>query len=326
MSKIRIGHLGTAHDHSADKMDCVLAHPDIFEVVGLAEPDYDREAAAKAYAEKVGVPYVTEEQLFAMEPDAIMVEGYELDLVPLARRCIDHGIHVHLDKPAGPDLGELQSLLDAAQVKHKIVQLAYMFRYNPAVVDCLNLVREGKLGELYEVTGVMNTLHSPEKRAWLGGLPGGIMYFLGCHMIDLAYLFLGKPDRITPFLKSTGFDGVNTIDNARAILEYPRGFSSVQVTSTEVCGGIRRQFVVCGSKGTYEIRPMEWPTLATFNGQKRPVAPDAGRHDAMMLDFAAMVRGEKENPFSYEYEMELSRILMACCNQRPSVDGNRSKI
>ena len=35
----------------------------------------------------------------------------------------------------------------------------------------------------------------------------------------------------------------------------------------------------------------------------------------MMLDFAAMVRGEKQNPYSYEYELGLQKLILACCGR-----------
>jgi hypothetical protein len=37
------------------------------------------------------------------------------------------------------------------------------------------------------------------------------------------------------------------------------------------------------------------------------------RYDAMMIGFAKIVRGECENPWSYEYELRLYRILLAAC-------------
>jgi hypothetical protein len=33
----------------------------------------------------------------------------------------------------------------------------------------------------------------------------------------------------------------------------------------------------------------------------------------MMRSFAQMVLGEKENPWSYEYELQLYRIVLAAC-------------
>ena len=32
-----------------------------------------------------------------------------------------------------------------------------------------------------------------------------------------------------------------------------------------------------------------------------------------MLDFVAMVRGEKENPYTYEYELEVQKLVLAAC-------------
>ena len=35
--KIRIGHVGTLHDHSLGKLNCVGKYPDIFKVIGIVE-------------------------------------------------------------------------------------------------------------------------------------------------------------------------------------------------------------------------------------------------------------------------------------------------
>lgn len=35
----------------------------------------------------------------------------------------------------------------------------------------------------------------------------------------------------------------------------------------------------------------------------------------MMLDFAAYVRGEKTNPYTYEYEYQLQKMILAACGQ-----------
>ena len=33
----------------------------------------------------------------------------------------------------------------------------------------------------------------------------------------------------------------------------------------------------------------------------------------MMLSFAKMVRGEQKNPYSYEYELDLFKTILKCC-------------
>jgi hypothetical protein len=37
------------------------------------------------------------------------------------------------------------------------------------------------------------------------------------------------------------------------------------------------------------------------------------RYDDMMRSFAEMVRGEKENPWTYDYELKLYKTLLKAC-------------
>ena len=144
---IRIGQIGMAHDHAEGKMLGIRCHPEVFEMVGVAE---DNPAHLKQHGGKScyqGLPVLsTEELLHTPGLDAVLVETEELKLIETARRCMDQGLHVHVDKPAGVDIGEFKQLLDDAQRKNRTVQMAYMYRYNPAVMRCLELVRDGTLG------------------------------------------------------------------------------------------------------------------------------------------------------------------------------------
>ena len=58
------------------------------------------------------------------------------------------------------------------------------------------------------------------------------MYIFAGHLIDLVLMILGKPDKVTPFLKQTRNDGL--IDNGLAVLEYPRATATVRVSVEEV--------------------------------------------------------------------------------------------
>lgn len=332
MRKIRVGHIGTLHDHSAGILPCVRSFPETFEVVGLVPESPERYEEIKDMDAYKGVPVMTEEELFAAGIDAALIEGFELDLVTAARRCVDRGIHVHIDKPAGADLGAFADLLRAAREKNVVVHMGYMYRYNPSVQEALRRKREGLLGEIYEVDAVMNTEHDPEKREWMAQFPGGIMFFLGCHMLDLVYLFQGKPNRVIPFLKHTGLDGVTAVDHGCALLEYDNGVSIARATSTEVNGYGRRQLVICGSKATYEIEPLEGATgktyytdrehSFTYGDRRSELSFTFGpRYDDMMLHFARCVRGEQQNEFDYDYELAVHTLVMQACG----VEGGNNK-
>ena len=331
--KIRLGHIGMSHDHSGQKLATARKYPDIFEIVGICEEKDAVYERLKNHPDYQGIPRLTTEQFFNSDLDAVLVEGFELDLVRLGQMCIDNDLPIHLDKPAGDDIVAFEKLLRDAKRKHLTVQLGYMYRNNPAVEYALKAVREGKLGEIYEVDAIMNTGHWLSKRQWLKCFDAGIMFFLGCHMVDFIHMFQGTPNNIIPFNRSTHFDNTDVIDHGFAVFEYDHGVSVARATATECNGWARRQLVICGQKGTIEIKPLETGNnqrygeinfteysplgSSTFCDRKQivEIPPVAGRYDSQLMEFAKCVRGEMENPFTYEYELQTQRMVLAACGQ-----------
>jgi predicted dehydrogenase len=88
-SRLRIGQIGTEHAHAAGKMAAMRSLTELWEVVGVTGP--------KGYE---GVKSMSVEELPAM-PDlkAVAVETTVEASCEMARRCIEAGKHVHLDKP-----------------------------------------------------------------------------------------------------------------------------------------------------------------------------------------------------------------------------------
>ncbi|MBR3872535.1 MAG: Gfo/Idh/MocA family oxidoreductase [Clostridia bacterium] len=327
MRKLRVVHFGVAHDHSGLTLETVRKFPDLYEVVGVCEPcesDRKRVENQPAYA---GLPWMSEEELFALENiDCALVEGDELRALEDAEKCIEKGWHVHMDKPAGTDCARLEKMLQKAKEKGLVFQTGYMYRYNPAMKYILKKVRSGELGDIASIETSMGVRHPAEKRDWLNRFPGGMMFFLGCHLIDMIYQIAGVPEKIIPQMCSTMADGVKAPDNGFAAMVYPHGVATVRVNAAEVNGYNRRHLVVCGTKGTIEVRPLECPTQVKeatlerakgldWSDSKFDVFPGyfSGRYDEMMTEFAACVRGDMQNPFDYAYEARLQRLVMAAC-------------
>ena len=112
-------------------------------------------------------------------------------------------------------------------------------------------------------------------------------------------------------------------DNNLAVLEYPNALVRIFVSSVEVNGWGRRQFVVSGRKGTVNIMPMERESFMTYSDTeiatsagrdmkeivKLPDFPTDCRYDEMMKDFYAYIMGTKENPFTYEHDYLVQKVL-----------------
>ena len=321
MDKIKIAQIGIGHNHGSEKMRAARSFPDVFEVVGVCEADPAWMKSRGSLDVYQGLPFMSEEELLDVPGlAAVLIETDVWNLIPTAQRCIDRDLHVHIDKPAGENLAAFEKLLADARRQSLVVQLAYMYRYNNAVQYAREMASSGALGEIFEIDAVMSTEHSRDFRDWLRHFRGGAMYIFGCHLIDLVIGFRGRPDAITPFLGKTRHEGVDVYDNTLAVLEYPNGPSTVRVSSVEVNGYGRRQFVVLGTKGSIEIKPFERPTVVTYAEGGGDIYCDCkrvielpsmgGRYDELLLDFARCVRGEKENPFGYEHELLIHKATL----------------
>lgn len=319
---LKIGQIGIGHNHGEAKMLAVRKFPELFEVVGFAEENEEwikKRGNLKGYE---GLNRYSVDELID-KCDAVMIETDVWDLTNTAQKCIDAGKHIHMDKPASGTLEEYKHLLNTAKAKNLVVQLAYMYRYNPAVQKCFELIKDGKLGEIYSINAEMSTRHPENYKKWLTNFGGGSMYIFGCHLIDLIVYIMGKPDKVTSFFKHTGLDGVDLADNNLAVMEYEKALARVFVSSVEVNGFGRRQLMVSGSKGTVNICPLERPTVMTYSDTEiadkayadrkilLPVEDNnlTGRYDVMMRDFYHYIKGTKENPFTYEHEYAVQEVL-----------------
>lgn len=338
MKRIKIAQIGLGHDHAQNMLVSLTKQSDIFEFAGLAMPENEASDFAADAEKYPDVRRMTVGEIFAIPGlDAVAVETEDEKLAKYALLAARHGKHIFMDKPGGFDHELFKRLVRTAKEKKLVFQTGYMYRFNPAVKDIFERVKRGELGEIYSVEAHMSCMHSPEKRQWLEKFPGGMMCFLGCHLIDLIVQLQGVPEEIVPFNTCTGIDGVTATDFGMAVLKYKNGASFVKVCACEPGGYYRRQLVVCGSKGTVELKPFEaavegagslkYTEICEVDGKDAVAScwsdtrrfsrtEDFDRYDGMLSTFAATVRGEMQNPYTYEYEEKLHRILLAACGEK----------
>ena len=324
--KIKIGQIGIGHNHAAALMPAVRKFPELFEVVGYAVEDdkwLDKWGNHPAYQ---GLKRMSVEEIIE-KSDAVFIESEVKKLTDYACMCIKAGKHIHMDKPAGGSVKQYADMLSYAEKHGLIVQLGYMYRYNNGIKKCLELIKQGKLGEIYSINAEMSTFHKPDYKKWLTEFDGGIMYILGCHLIDLILYILGEPEKITTYFKKTGLDGIDFPDNNLAVLEYEKAIARVFVSSVEVNGWGRRQFFVSGSKGSIDIKPIENKIKVYYSDKDiatneysdnkieldiSDIPPDC-RYDEMVKDFYDYIKGKKVNPYSYDHELLLKKVLDKIC-------------
>ena len=317
--RIKVGQLGVGHNHGAAKMESFLKLKDDYEVVGVVEPDpewREKRKNEKAYKD---LKWMTEEELFAVPGlKLVSVETDVPDLTAAALRCIKAGFHVHLDKPGDASFKKFTELLDEAGKRKLAVQLAYMFRGNPAFQFCIKAVKDGMLGQVYAFHAEMSRRLWPDYLKWVCQFKGGSTFIFGSHLVDLAVAMLGEPQKITPYLTKSD-PALTDSDTGLVVMEYPRCIASIRTSVLDHDAEKRRHLCVSGDKGTIEIRPLEHPTTLRLSLTEDCPPYQKGTHTVsfpgtidrytnQLLELAGVIRGEIANPCPLEYE----RLIQKC--------------
>ena len=331
MKKIRIAQIGVnRYSHALSVFNSLKTLPDIFDVVGYCLVEGEKERFEKELFVFNGYPELTLEEILN-DPtiEAVAVETEEIHLTKYAIMAAEHGKMIHMEKPGGTSLEEFEKLISLVKEKELVFHTGYMYRYNPTIREVIDNAKNGVYGDIISVEAQMCGYSEKTMRQWLEVFPGGMMFYLGCHLVDLILTIKGLPEKVYPFNRATGIDGVTGCDYGLALFEYPEGMSIAKTCNIEHGGFERRRLVVSGTKGAVELCPLEWLTgkkanqfteKIDYNGGtnwrargEKTVGEVHDRYDTMMQGFAAICRGEKVNEYTPDYELTLFKyVLMAC--------------
>lgn len=311
--------LGLGHAHALDIIKVLRASPD-FVLTGLCEPDESVRARYAPEAAVQGLPWLAQEALLG-DPSIQMVavESNVTRLLSFGRAVADAGKHLHLDKPAGTSLTAFRELLDSAARHQRLVQMGYMFRYNPGFDFIRKMMAEGALGPIHAIHASMCTDLTRQKRDGINIHPGGIMLELGCHLIDMIVLLLGEPKSVTPFIRHDTDVDDTLADNTLAVLEYDRAMVSVECAAREPQAGGGRRFKIAGSNGSITLEPLEPAharlALREAHGEYKAGVteidfPDLDRHVLDMAELAAAIRGERAFPYTKAHDYTVQRTVL----------------
>jgi predicted dehydrogenase len=331
VNKIKIGQIGFCHEHAGAKMETLKTMSDIFEIVGVVDDRNSRAARApKADNQKPyeGLKRMSEKELLSTPGlQMVVIETANTDLVPTALRCMKTGLAMHMDKPGGENIKLFRALLDGCRQRQMPFQMGYMYRTNPAIQFCQKAVRENWLGDIFEIQAGMSHNYGGEQyQQYLSNFKGGIMFNLGCHIIDFIISMMGRPGKVTPFLGSTLGAASGAKNNCLAVLEYPNAVTFLHACDLEVDGINNRRLKISGANGTIELSPLERfdgkPLEMKLNlrsGNKEYASGthiinfgiQKDRYEGQFKELAKIIRGEIKNPYTYEHDYLTQEVLLA---------------
>ncbi len=332
MSKIRMAQYGTKHGHAVSWIVSMLNNPTV-ELAGVYEPDpVRRQQVAEGDPAYAGVHWFesAEEMLGDPSIEAVTSEGLNAESLAFTEAIIGAGKHVLYDKPAGDNWEHWQRVVQQAKEKQLVLQMGYMFRHHLGFQQVAEWARSGLLGDIFSVRAHMSTWIPPERvalgyntRDTISKHAGGIFYDLGGHMLDQVVWLLGRPNKVTAFLRNDTGVVPAFKDNTLGVFEFDRAIAFIDIAAMEP-RPMARRFEVYGTKGSaIMVEPFEPAhTLRLVleeaaggydKGLHMIPVPHQGRqeaHDLSLADFIAAVRGEKEPVRSYEHDLLVQETLL----------------
>jgi predicted dehydrogenase len=315
---IPVGFLGTGYSHFKEKHN-LLAEAEGWHLVGLCEEDDAVRAKGPA-----GARWLSVDDLFA-RAEVVIVESAVQDHARDAKRALLAGKHVHVEKPPADTMGGFRELTELAWQRKRLLQIGYMWRYNPGLNAALEAARKGWLGEVYLVRATMNTQAGAEQRREWARFRGGAMFEQGCHLIDPLVRLLGKPLKVTPHLKHSASVEDALADNTVGVFEFPRALGIITSAPLQPNAGPQRFFEVLGTNGTARVQPLEPPAFTIelakaagpyTAGKQEVKLPPYRRYVDEFAELAAAIREGKALPFSSEEELNVQEALLRACEMR----------
>jgi predicted dehydrogenase len=308
MAQIRMAQYGTKHGHAAGKLLAMRQNPAV-ELAGVFEPDLARRQALAQAGREFGEVYWFEneqELLDDLTIVAVASEGQNDESLAQTEKLIEAGKHVWYDKPAGDDWPRWQRAAALAESKQLYIQMGYMFRYHHGFRQMAEWVKAGLLGQIFSIRAHMSTWLSEAQRLPISRHQGGIFYDLAGHMLDQVVWLLGRPDRVSSFLRCDDRVLPGFQDNSLAVFEFERAMAFVDIAALE-SRPMARRFEIYGGKGSAIMEPFE-PAQATRLCLEE--APPPYKQGVQIIPVEAQSRQTL-------YDLELQAFLAVLAGQKP---------
>ena len=313
--------LGCWHSHTGMHVRESTANPSEFELVGIYDNDPVVVAERREQWDAHVFPSI--EAVLDSDIDAVVVEGRIFENLDYAEQALKAGKHVLLEKPAGVDLDHLKRVQALSLEKDLCLQMAYMWRYNPAIHKMIRLVKAGTLGDIFYYRG-----HIPKPKGWhkqigeeIGYYHGAVYYEMGGHLVDLMVILMGRPKHVHPML-GKHYGDQQHIDNAVVVHEFENGLGTIDTAAMHIESGKTRRIEVYGTQGTAIHTPigsnnlslcLELEAKGYSAGWHDLEIPSSENSSTLLRELVACIGGKKAPDYALSHDLDVQETLFAGC-------------
>jgi predicted dehydrogenase len=209
------------------------------ELVGVADLDQDRLMHMKNRFPQIQITTQNYKELFELDLDGVVIATPPDTHAPIGIECMNHDLHVLIEKPITLNSEDALNLYKVAQQKGLVLMVGHTFEYNPAVRYLKQMIDSGELGDIYYIDAVRASLGLFQTKA-------NVLWDLAPHDISiLRYLLDADPTSVSVHAATCVQKGI--ADVAYAAFRFPENIMA-HIRMSWLDPSKTRRITVVGSK------------------------------------------------------------------------------
>ncbi|KAH8815569.1 hypothetical protein F5884DRAFT_852038 [Xylogone sp. PMI_703] len=173
------------------------------------------------------------------------------------KAALEAGKHAIVEKPFVPTAKEAAELDQISQRTGKLICVYQNRRWDSDFLTVKQLIDTGKLGRVVEFETHFDRWKPVRPETWKGTLAmdqaGGVIYDLGVHIIDQAYVLFGLPKTVTCVFSNQRGDDAEEPDSFTVLLDYGKGGPLVTAKAGVMSIEVEQlRYWIRGSKASYK--------------------------------------------------------------------------
>ena len=187
----------------------------------------------------------------------------------LARKLLQAGVHVVLEKPMCLTVADADGLLALAEQQDRVLTVHQSRRWDRDFLSLRRVVERGDLGEVFNLETFVGTYEHP-CRAWHSDreISGGAVYDWGSHHVDwIVQLYGSAPANVVTSAHTRRWHDSTNVDQLHVWMRWDDGREAT-FRQSDLAAHRRPKFYVQGTEGTLQgfYRPLRDERLVPGRG------------------------------------------------------------
>ncbi|MFN7104520.1 MAG: Gfo/Idh/MocA family protein, partial [Pseudorhizobium sp.] len=261
--------------------------------------------------------------------DAVLILTPPNSHFDLVTRAAEAGKHILLEKPLDISMARATALVEIAEAKGVKLGIVLQHRFRPISLSLLQLVSDGRLGELVGASAKLSNWRPQSYYDQLGRGTrardgGGVLLTQGIHTLDLLISVAGLPVEAMAYAATTPVHRMETEDLVAGAVRFDNGALGTVSATTCAYPGIPDTIEIIGTKGTARIEGaqlianlQDGTKIELDDGQMGggagadPMAFSHAHHRAVIEDFVDAVEQDREPRVSGREALKVHRLIEA---------------